>query len=90
MEKYNVINIGGEVLNLDGAMDHAAAIELANEIEAEHNIEVKIVEQTYEFETLSDAQDWAHRASLVFDTDEECQEECERLLKTVTIRERDE
>jgi hypothetical protein len=33
---------------------------------------------------------WAHRKSLIFDTDEECQEECERLLKTVTVRERDE
>lgn len=47
-------------------------------------------EATYDFETLSDAEEWAHRTSLVFDTDEECQEECERLLKTVTVRERDE
>ena len=45
---------------------------------------------TYDFDKLQDAQDWAHRTSLRFDTDEECREECERLLQTVTIRERDE
>lgn len=44
MAKYNVINIGGEVLNLDGAMDHADALALASEIEAEHDIDVKVVE----------------------------------------------
>jgi hypothetical protein len=47
-------------------------------------------EENYDFEKLSDAEEWAYRTSLVFDTDEECQEECERLLKTVTVRERDE
>ena len=40
----------------------------------------------YDFETLQDAQEWAHRKSLIFDTDEECQQECERLLSTITIR----
>jgi len=44
----------------------------------------------YDFETITEAQDWAHRTSLIFDTDAECQAECERLLTTVTIRERDE
>ena len=43
----------------------------------------------FDFETMNDAQEWAHRKSLIFDTDEECQAECERLLKTVTVRERD-
>jgi hypothetical protein len=41
------------------------------------------------FEKLSDAQEWAHRESLRFDTDEECQEECERLLKTQMVTDRD-
>jgi hypothetical protein len=45
---------------------------------------------TYDFERLSDAQEWAHEQSLCYPTDEECQAECERLLTTVTIRERDE
>lgn len=44
----------------------------------------------YDFETLQDAQDWAHSQSLIYDTDEECQSECERLLASVSIRERDE
>ena len=43
----------------------------------------------FDFATMEDAQEWAHRASLIFDTDEECQAECERLLTTVTVRERD-
>lgn len=43
-------------------------------------------EYTPDFDTRQDAEDWAHRKSLVFDTDEECQEECERLLKTCTVR----
>ena len=43
MAKYNVINIGGEVLNLDGALDHADAIAMANQIETEHDIDVKVV-----------------------------------------------
>ena len=43
----------------------------------------------FDFEKTSDAEEWAHRKSLTFDTDEECQAECERLLKTVSIRERD-
>jgi hypothetical protein len=42
MQKYNVVNVGGEVLNLDGALEHADAIALANEIEAEHNIDVRV------------------------------------------------
>lgn len=48
-----------------------------------------VVAETYDFETIQDAEEWAHRESLVFDTDEECQEECERLLKTVRVRGRD-
>jgi hypothetical protein len=44
----------------------------------------------FDFDRLEDAQEWAHRQSLIFDTEEECQEECERLLESVTVRERDE
>jgi len=45
--------------------------------------------QTYDFETTREAEEWAHGQSLTFDTDEECQRECERLLRACTIRERD-
>lgn len=44
----------------------------------------------FDFEKLSEAQEWAHRESLKFDTDDECHAECERLLKSVSVRERDE
>ena len=44
----------------------------------------------FDFERTIDAEEWAHRKSLIFDTDAECQAECERLLATVTIRDRDE
>ena len=44
----------------------------------------------FDFDKVLDAEEWAHRESLIFDTDSECQAECERLLKTCTIRERDE
>ncbi len=42
---------------------------------------------SYDFETILEATEWAHSASLVFDTDDECQEEEERLLSAVTIKE---
>ena len=29
----------------------------------------------FDFETVLEAQEWAHKRSLIFDTDEECQEE---------------
>jgi hypothetical protein len=64
MAKYNVINIGGEFLNLDGAMDHSEAIELANEIEAEHNIEVKVVEVS----GVTVRADYENNAELFWDT----------------------
>jgi len=35
------------------------------------------------FDREEDARDWAHRESLIYDTDEECREECERLLKSI-------
>jgi len=38
--RYNIYNAGGEILNLDGPLGHQAAVELASEIEQEHNIEV--------------------------------------------------
>lgn len=44
---------------------------------------------SYDFETVCEAREWAHRKSLVFDTDEECQEEEDRLFDGCTIRERD-
>lgn len=47
-------------------------------------------EKRYDFETEREAEEWAHRESLIYDTDEECQEECERLLATVTCCDRDE
>lgn len=43
----------------------------------------------YDFETMREAEEWAHHESLKFDTDAECQTECERLLQTVTVRDRD-
>lgn len=42
--KYNIHNAGGEILNLDGPLDRQAAIDLANEIEQENNIEVIVKE----------------------------------------------
>lgn len=47
-------------------------------------------ERHYDFETIRDAEEWAHRESLVFDTDDECHVECQRLLENCTILERDE
>jgi hypothetical protein len=41
---YNIKNIGGEILNLDGPLDHESAKKMADEIEAEHDIEVVLVE----------------------------------------------
>jgi hypothetical protein len=41
----NVTTAGGEILNLDGPIESLEdAIKLANQIESEHNIEVKIVD----------------------------------------------
>jgi hypothetical protein len=45
--------------------------------------------KAYDFQTVAEAREWAHRKSLVFGTDEECQEEEERLFDGCTIRERD-
>ena len=42
----------------------------------------------YDFESEREAEEWAHRESLIYDTDEECQAECERLLRTVIVRDR--
>jgi hypothetical protein len=44
----------------------------------------------YDFERMTEAMEWAHKRSLIFDTDEDCQEEEARLIETVTVRERDE
>jgi len=44
----------------------------------------------YDFETVQEAREWAHKQSLVFDTDEECQEEEDRLFNECSIKERDE
>ena len=54
MQKYNVINVGGEVLNLDGALEIDAANKLANEIEAENDIEVKVVPVSPRYAVISD------------------------------------
>ena len=39
-----------------------------------------------DFESRQDAEEWAHHTSLIYDTDEECQSECERLLRSCTVR----
>ena len=45
---YNVTTAGGELLNLDGPIECLEdAIRMANEIEAEHDIEVKIVDLSH-------------------------------------------
>jgi hypothetical protein len=41
---YNVINAGGEILNLDGPLSKALALAFADDAEAEHDIDVKVVE----------------------------------------------
>ena len=41
------------------------------------------------FRLTRDAEDWAQGESLKFDTDEECQEEAERLLEECYVEERD-
>jgi hypothetical protein len=48
------------------------------------------MKKQYDFETVREAQEWAHKQSLVFDTDDECQCEEERLFEECSIRERDE
>ena len=35
------------------------------------------------FDREEDAREWAHRESLIYDTDEECRAECERLLESI-------
>lgn len=41
----------------------------------------------YDFPTWAEAREWAHRESLIYNTDEECQMEAERLLTTITVEE---
>lgn len=40
---YNVLTVGGEILNLDGPLGFEAANILAGELEAENNIDVRVI-----------------------------------------------
>lgn len=52
--------------------------------------ETQVRVATFDFERITDAEEWAQRQSLIFDTDDECRAEAERLLEECSIRERDE